>query len=78
MGYGYPANWLTLTDAVLQFFSASGVYLVLSKALPAHETFLKEAILGDESGVTASMEESSTDQGGGEKEKVNVLTSPVN
>ena len=66
-----------LADLALQFFSASTVYLVLSKAFPAHETFLEEAILGDDFGSKTPTEESLAQNAGDEKEKVNVLTSHV-
>ena len=65
-------HWF-LADPVLQFFSASAVYLVLSKVFPAHETFLAEAILGDDFGLNTPTEESSTPSAGDEKVKINVL-----
>jgi NCS1 family nucleobase:cation symporter-1 len=66
-----------LADPALQFFSASAVYLVLSKAFPAHETFLAEAILGDDFGLNIPTEESSASSAGDEKEKANVLANHV-
>ncbi|KDR74147.1 hypothetical protein GALMADRAFT_251034 [Galerina marginata CBS 339.88] len=56
------------------FFSASGVYLILSKAFPARETFMEEAILGDDVAADASIEESSSHDVD-EKDKSLVLTS---
>ena len=64
-------------DSALQFFSASAVYLVLSKAFPAHETFLEEAILGDDFGLNTPTEESPAPSAGDEKEKANVLAKHV-
>ena len=66
-----------LADPVLQFFSASAVYLVLSKVFPAYETFLEEAILGDDFGLNTPTEESPAPSGEDEKEKPNVLAKHV-
>ena len=68
--------WL-LADPALQFFSASAVYFVLSKAFPAHETFLEEAILGDDFGLNTPTEASSAPTAEDEKEKANVLAKHV-
>ena len=65
-----------LADPALQFFSASAVYLVLSKVFPAHETFLAEAILGNHFSLNIPTEESSAPSAD-EKEKANVLTNHV-
>jgi nucleobase:cation symporter-1, NCS1 family len=66
-----------LADPAFQFFSASAVYLVLSKAFPAHETFLAEAVLGDDFGLNTPTEESSAPSEGDEKENVKVLANHV-
>jgi hypothetical protein len=42
------------TRLPLKFFCAGSVYLILSKAFPAHETFMDRAILGDDVDTDAS------------------------
>ncbi|KAF8154064.1 NCS1 nucleoside transporter family [Crassisporium funariophilum] len=52
------------------FFSASGVYLLLSKAFPAQETFMDHAILGDDTEAAVSTEVSSSHEDTDLKEKI--------
>ncbi|KAH9477024.1 putative permease [Psilocybe cubensis] len=54
------ASFLFNIAWIYGFFCGGGVYLVLSKAFPAHETFMDHAILGEEvDATTASLESAS-------------------
>ncbi|PPQ97311.1 hypothetical protein CVT26_006648, partial [Gymnopilus dilepis] len=62
------ASFLFDVSWLYGFFSAGAVYLILSKASPAHETFMDRVILGDDDRRNESDEEiSNTD--GDRKEK---------
>lgn len=59
----------------LQFFSAGGVYLILSKTFPAQETFMDMAILVENDTGNASTEEfSSTDADKKDKTDISVAS----